>query len=102
MGFTIPPEGAFGRVYRLDDFRSVLPPEQPPDGDQVWDQVAAAARLFGTLRAAGLSVRFDVEDASRPPRVLITDLEGRTVREIPPAVACDPEALEAEALRPAG
>ena len=102
MGFTIPPEGNFGRIYRLDDFRTVLPPEEPADGDQVWDQVAAAAQLFGTLRAAGLSVRFDVDDPSLPPRVRITDLEGRTIREIPPAIACDPEALEAEALRPAG
>ena len=102
MGFTIPPEGGFAPVYRLDDFRSELPPEEAPDGEQVWAEVMAAAQLFGVLREAGLSVRFDVDDPTLPPRVRITDLEGRTIREIPPGIACDPEALEAEALRPAG
>ena len=62
----------------------------------------AAAHLFGVLRDAGRSVRFDTDDPARPPRVRITDLEGRTIREIPTAIACDPAALEAEALRPAG
>ena len=46
----------------------------------------AAAQLFGELRAAGMSVRFDVDDPTLPPRVRVTDLEGRTIREIPPTV----------------
>jgi hypothetical protein len=62
----------------------------------------AAAQLFGTLREAGLSIHFDIDDPDLPPRVRITDLEGRTIREIPAALACDPSALEAEVLRPAG
>ena len=89
-------------VYRLDDFRTVLPREEPPDGTEVWSEVMAAAQLFGLLREAGMSVRFDVDDPTLPPRVRITDLEGRTIREIPPALACDPAALEAEMLRQAG
>lgn len=101
MSFSVPP-GPIAPVYRLDDFRTVLEQEPEVDPGQVWGEVTAAAQLFGALREAGLSVRFDVDDPTLPPRVRITDLEGRTVREIPPAIACDPEALEAEALRPAG
>jgi len=101
MSFSVP-RGPFASVHRLDDFRTVLPQEPPVDAGGVWDEVAAAAQLFGVLRDAGLSVRFDVDDPTRPPRVSVTDLEGRTIREIPPAIACDPRALEAEALRPAG
>jgi hypothetical protein len=99
MSFTVPP-GPLGNLYRLDDFRSALPAEPAVDAGEVWSEVMAAAQLFGTLREAGLSVRFDVEDPTLPPRVRITDLEGRTVREIPPSVACDPTALEAEILGP--
>jgi hypothetical protein len=101
MSFSVPP-GPIAPVYRLDDFRTVLPQEPPVDSGEVWSEVMAAAELFGVLRDNGLSVRFDVDDPTMPPRVRITDLEGRTVREIPPAIACDPQALEAEALRPAG
>src|SRR3954447_26037686 len=101
MSYTVPPDG-LAPLYRLDDFRSILPPEEPPAGDEVWAEVVAAARLFGVLREAGLSVPFDVDHPTLPPRVRITDLEGRTIREIPAAIACDPAALEAEALRPAG
>lgn len=85
-------------LYRLDDFRSAFGAEPPVDAGEVWAEVMAAARLFGVLREAGLSVRFDADDPTLPPRVRITDLEGNTVREIPPAVACDPAALEAMAL----
>ncbi len=70
------------------------------DPTQVWSEVMAAAQLFGALREAGMSVRFDVDDPTLPPRVRITDLEGRTLREIPPSLACDPAALEAEVLGP--
>src|SRR3954453_18375281 len=101
MSYTVPPDG-LAPLYRLDDFRSILPPEEPPDGDEVWAEVASAARLFGVLREAGMSVRFDVDDPTLPPRVRITDLQGRTIRDIPASIACDPEALEAEALKPAG
>jgi hypothetical protein len=101
MSFTVPPSG-HASVHRLDDFRTVLDPQDELVGEDVWAEVFAAARLFGVLRDAGLSVRFDVEDPTVPPRVRITDLEGRTIREISPAVACDPEALEAEVLRPLG
>jgi hypothetical protein len=100
MSFTVPP-GPLAPVYRLDDFRTELPQDPAVDGSQVWGEVMAAAQLFGTLREAGMSVRFDVEDPTRPPRVRITDLEGRTLREIPPSLACDPTALEAEVLGPA-
>src|SRR4051812_25195577 len=72
MGFTIPPDGGFAPVYRLDDFRTVLPPEEPIDGDEVWAEVTAAAHLFGQLREAGMSVRFDVDDPTLPPRVRVT------------------------------
>jgi hypothetical protein len=101
MSFKVPPTD-LAQIYRLDDFRSILPPEDPPQGEEVWAEVMAAARLFGELREAGLSVRFDVDDPTLPPRVRITDLEGNTIREIPPSIACDPDALEAEVLRPAG
>lgn len=101
MSFTAP-DGPDARIYRLEDFRSEFAPMPPPDGDEVWAEVMSAARLFGALRDAGMSVRFDVEDPTLPPRVRITDLQGRTIRHISPSVACDPEALEAEVLRPAG
>lgn len=101
MSYTVPPRG-LAPVYRLDEFRTVLPPDEAPDGDEVWAEVMAAARLFGLLREAGLSVRFDVDDPTLPPRVRITDLEGRTIREIPPSIACDPDLLEEEVLKPAG
>src|SRR3954454_7634418 len=101
MSYTVPPTG-IAPVYRLDDFRTILPPEEAPDGEEGWAEGLGGARLFGVLRDAGMSVRFDVDDPTLPPRVRITDLEGRTLREIPPAIACDPVALEAEALRPAG
>ena len=97
MSFIVPP-GPLGNLYRLDDFRTELEPEPAVDPTQVWGEVMAAAQLFGRLRQAGLSVRFDVEDPTLPPRVRITDLQGRTVKEIEPSVACDPVALEAEAL----
>ena len=90
MSFSVPP-GPIASVYRLDDFRTVLPQDEPADAGEVWGEVVAAAQLFGVLRDAGLSVRFDVEDPACPPRVRITDLEGRTVREIPSAIACDPD-----------
>ena len=99
MSFTVPP-GPLAPVYRLDDFRTEFGQEPPVDATQVWGEVMAAAQLFGELRAAGMSVRFDVEDPTLPPRVRITDLEGRTLREIPPSLACDAEALEAELLGP--
>jgi hypothetical protein len=99
MSYTIPP-GDLAAVYRLDDFRTALPEEPPADPNEVWTEVMAAAQLFGALRERGLSVRFDVEDPTLPPRVRITDLEGRTIKEIPPGVACDPSALEREALGP--
>ena len=97
MSFIVPP-GPLGNLYRLDDFRTALEPEPEVDPGQVWGEVMAAAQLFGKLRQAGLSVRFDVEDPTLPPRVRITDLQGRTVKEIEPSVACDPAALEAEVL----
>jgi hypothetical protein len=101
MSFIVPP-GPLAPVLRLDDFRTTLPQEPPVDDAQVWDEVMAAAQLFGTLREAGMSVRFDVDDPTLPPRVRITDLEGRTIREVPASLACDPGALEEAALRPAG
>jgi hypothetical protein len=97
MSFTVPP-GPLAPVVRLDDYRSELPAEPPVDATQVWGEVMAAAQLFGELRDAGMSVRFDVEDPTLPPRVRITDLEGRTIREISPAVACDPRLLHDEIL----
>ena len=99
MSYTVPP-GDLAAVYRLDDFRTALPQEPSADSTEVWDEVAAAAQLFGVLRERGLSVRFDVDDPTLPPRVRITDLEGRTVKEIAPGVACDPSALEREVLGP--
>lgn len=100
MSFHVPP-GPLAPVLRLDDFRTELPQDPPVDATQVWGEVMAAAQLFGELRAAGLSVRFDVGDPTLPPRVRITDLEGRTVREIEPSLACDPGALHDEVLGPA-
>lgn len=100
MSFTVPP-GDLASVVRLDDFRTALAQDVPVDAPAVWDEVAAAAELFGRLRAEGMSVRFDLADPTTPPHVRITDLEGRTLRDVPPAVACDPAALEAELLGPA-
>jgi len=91
------PDGPLAPVFRLDDYRSDEPPEPPVDSGAVWAEVMSAARLFGTLRQAGMSVRFD-SDGDGPPRVTITDLEGRRIKEIPASAACDPDALEAEAF----
>jgi hypothetical protein len=99
MSFTVPP-GPLAPVVSLDDHRTDLPQDPPVDASQVWGEVMAAAQLFGELRDVGLSVRFDVEDPTLPPRVRITDLEGRTVREISPAIACDPRLLHDELLGP--
>ena len=101
MSFIVPP-GPLGNLYRLDDFRTDLPAEPAVDPSEVWTEVMAAAQLFGKLRQAGLSVRFDVQDPTLPPRVRITDLQGRTIRDIEPSLACDPSALEEELLKPAG
>jgi len=101
MSFTVPP-GPLAPVYELDEFRTAAAPAPAVDPVQVWGEVMAAAQLFGELRAAGMSVRFDVEDPAQPPRVRITDLEGRTLREVSPAVACDPQALHAEVLGTSG
>lgn len=95
MSFTVPPR-PLAPVLRLDDHRTALPQEPAVDPAQVWGEVMAAAQLFGALREAGMSVRFDVEEPGTPPRVRITDLQGRTLREVSPASACDPAALEAE------
>lgn len=97
MSFSVPPS-PLAPVYRLDDFRSAEAPLPAVDPVQVWGEVMAAAQLFGELRDAGMSIRFDAEDPASPPRVRITDLQGRTLREISPAVACDPQALHAEVL----
>jgi hypothetical protein len=94
MSFTVPP-GPPGSVHRLSDHR------KPSDQDaaaEVWAEVRAAARLFGLLREAGLSVRFDPLEDATGVRVRITDLEGKTVREISPATAVDAVALAREAL----
>lgn len=95
MSFTVPPRPV-APVHHLDDYR-----DPPPPGDEVWAEVLAAARLFGVLRAAGRSVRFDPAADGSPTRIRITDLEGNTIRSISPSVAVDPEALEREALGPA-
>ncbi len=93
MSFTVPP-GPLRPVSNLDDHR-----RSPSKGiDEVWAEVLAAARLFGLLREAGLSVRFDQPDDDGPMRVRITDLDGKTVREISPSTAVDPAALAREAL----
>lgn len=97
MSYTVPPR-PLASVHRLDDHRTALAPDPATDPGEVWAEVLAAARLFGALREAGMSVRFDTEDPAYPPRVRITDLSGRVVREVAPALACDPEALEAELL----
>ena len=101
MSFSVPPSD-IAPVLHLDDYRSALDRPAPVDGDEVWAEVLAAARLFGALRDAGMSVRFDLDEDGHPPRVTITDLEGRAIREIEPAVACDPAALEAAVLSSAG
>ena len=95
------PDGPLAPVIRLDDYRSDAPPEPPVDSGAVWSEVMAAAQLFGTLRQAGMSVRFDT-DGQGPPRVTITDLEGRAIKEIPASAACDPGTLEAEAFKEIG
>jgi hypothetical protein len=95
------PDGPLAPVIRLDDFRSQDAPEPPADPAAVWAEVMNAARLFGTLREAGMSVRFETEEEG-PPRVVITDLEGRTIKEIPPSAACDPDALEDAAFNQGG
>jgi hypothetical protein len=99
MSFSVPP-GPLATVYRLEDYATDLPSDPVVDPSQVWGEVMAAAQLFGTLRDAGLSVRFDAADPGQAPRVLITDLQGRMVREVSPAVACDPEAMRTELLAP--
>src|SRR4051812_17108435 len=71
MSFTVPP-GPLASVYRMDDFRTDLPQDPPVDVEQVWGEIMAAAQLFGVLRDAGMSVRFDAEDPDGPPRVRIT------------------------------
>jgi len=96
MSFSVPPDRP-SPVAHLDDHRRS--PER--EIDEVWAEVMAAARLFGMLREAGLSVRFDPSDDDGPMRVRITDLDGNTVREISPATAVDPAALAREAFRPA-
>lgn len=100
MSFTVPPR-SLAPVLRLDDYRTALPQDPPVDPAQVWGEVMAAAQLFGALREHGMSVRFDVEDPDGPPRVRITDLHGRTLREVSPAEACEPAALKAELRRAA-
>jgi hypothetical protein len=97
MSFTVPP-GPLAPVLRLDDYRTDLPQDPPVDATAVWGEVAAAAELFGELRAAGMSVRFDSDGPDGPPRVRVTDLEGRMLRDVPPSIACDPAALGAELL----
>jgi hypothetical protein len=97
MSFTVPPD-PLASVHRLDDHRKVSP---TPEIDEVWAEVMAAARLFGMLREAGLSVRFDPSTDDSPMRVRITDLDGNTIREISPETAVDPVALAREAFRPA-
>jgi hypothetical protein len=97
MSFTVPPD-PLASVHRLDDHRKV---SKTPEVDEVWAEVMAAARLFGMLREAGLSIRFDPAAEAGELRVRITDLDGNTVREISPATAVDPVALAREAFRPA-
>src|SRR5213078_3029015 len=80
MSFTVPPD-RLAPVTRLDDRRT----SPNREIDEVWAEVLAAARLFGMLREAGLSVRFDPSEDGGPMRVRITDLDGNTVREISPA-----------------
>jgi hypothetical protein len=94
MSFIVPP-GRPRPVTNLEDHRATR------EIDEVWAEVLAAARLFGMLREAGLSVRFDPDEDGGPVRVRITDLDGNTVREISPATAVDPAALAREAFRPA-
>jgi len=85
-------------VHRLDDYRSALnrPRERPED--EVWAEILAAGDLFGALADAGMAVRFDASDPAHPPRVLVTDLDGNTLRELSPSMACDPAALESVLL----
>ena len=96
MSFTVPP-GDLTPVTHLDDHRD----SPSREIDEVWAEVMAAAKLFGMLREAGLSVRFDPSGDDGPLRVRITDLDGNTIREISPETAVDPVALAREAFRPA-
>lgn len=86
-------------VHRLDDYRTAFgrPRERPED--EVWAEILAAGDLYGALAEAGMTVRFDASDPALPPRVRVTDLEGNTLRELSPSVACDPAALESALLR---
>ena len=90
-------DGNLAPVLRLDDYRTTEAPEPPVDTEKVWEEVMAAAQLFGTLRQAGMSVRFDT-DGDGPPRVSITDLEGNKIKDISRGAACDPAALHDEAF----
>jgi hypothetical protein len=95
------PDGPLAPVYRLDDYRSEITPEPPVDADAVWSEVMAAAQLFGTLREAGLSVKFD-SGGDGPPRVAITDLQGNVIEDMPPSVACDAAKLRDAAFKLSG
>ena len=100
MSFTVP-RRPLAPVIHLDDYRTADRQGPAIEPGPVWDEIDAAARLFGRLRHAGMSVRFVTEGRSGPPRVAVTDLEGRVLREVAPEVACDPAALEQELLGPA-
>jgi hypothetical protein len=89
-------------VHRLDDYRSVLPQERRAGHDEVWAEIMAAADLFATLREAGMSVHFEAGEGTSAPRVRVTDLEGRAIRDLSPTLACDPQALRDELLSPGG
>ena len=85
-------------VHRLDDYRTAFGrPRDRPD-DEVWAEIVAAGDLFGALADVGMTVRFDASDPAQPPRVLVTDLDGNTLRELSPSVAYDPAALESVLL----
>lgn len=98
-----PPSDPLASVHRLDDHRRSITGRVADEmwADEVWAEVLAAAKLFGMLREAGLSVRFDPSTDDGPMRVRITDLDGNTIREISPETAIDPVALAREAFRPA-
>ena len=92
------PADGHPEVANLDDYRTAFRPEADSATDEVWAEIFAAANLFGALRDAGLTVHFDVDDPTLPPRVRVSDLEGNTVRELSPSVVCDPSVLESELL----